>query len=205
MNLYKLVIFDLDGVLVDACEWHRVAFNSSLKEICNYEISLEDHHSEFNGIPTKKKLQKLESMGIINSENFSDIYSLKQKNTLRLIEDNAKIRPEKIEMIRWLKSQDIKVACFTNSIRDTAMLMLSKTGIVDLFDSILTNQDVKNPKPDPEGYILTLSKFNASPEETLIVEDSPKGVTAAIKSGCQVVVVRSPEDVNITLFTRSII
>ena len=44
----KLVIFDLDGVLVDACEWHRVALNEALKEVCNYEISLEDHYGEFN-------------------------------------------------------------------------------------------------------------------------------------------------------------
>ena len=55
----KLVIFDLDGVLVDACEWHRAALNEALYEVCNYKISMDDHHSVFNGIPTKVKLQKL--------------------------------------------------------------------------------------------------------------------------------------------------
>ena len=49
----KLIIFDLDGVLVDACEWHRVALNKALKEVSNYEISLQDHYSTFNGIPTR--------------------------------------------------------------------------------------------------------------------------------------------------------
>ena len=55
----KLVIFDLDGVLVDACEWHRIALNEALKKACDYEISLEDHYSTFNGIPTRVKLEKL--------------------------------------------------------------------------------------------------------------------------------------------------
>ena len=52
--MIKLVIFDLDGVLVNACEWHRIALNKALKEICDYEISLEDHYCTFNDIPTKK-------------------------------------------------------------------------------------------------------------------------------------------------------
>ena len=41
--MIKLVVFDLDGVLVDACEWHRVALNKALKALCDYEISLEEH------------------------------------------------------------------------------------------------------------------------------------------------------------------
>ena len=61
----KLVIFDLDGVLVDACEWHRAALNEALYEVCNYKISMDDHHSVFNGIPTKVKLQKLTEWGVI--------------------------------------------------------------------------------------------------------------------------------------------
>ena len=54
--MIELVIFDLDGVLVNACEWHRVALNEALIDVCDYEISLQDHYSTFNGIPTKKSL-----------------------------------------------------------------------------------------------------------------------------------------------------
>ena len=69
----KLVIFDLDGVLVDACEWHRIALNEALKKVCNYEISLEDHYSTFNGIPTRVKLEKLTEMGkIVRNEAIND-------------------------------------------------------------------------------------------------------------------------------------
>ena len=62
MNI-KLVIFDMDGVLVDACEWHKDALNAALLELCNYKISEEEYYSVFNGLPTKTKLQKLSGQG----------------------------------------------------------------------------------------------------------------------------------------------
>ena len=80
----KLVIFDLDGVLVDACEWHRVSLNEALKEICDYEISLQDHYREYNGIPTKIKLKKLADKNIISSNLFKKIEYLKQEKTIEI-------------------------------------------------------------------------------------------------------------------------
>ena len=78
----KLVIFDLDGVLVDACEWHRLALNEALKDVVGYEISLDDHYREYNGTPTKVKLQKLESKGIVEKRDFAVIQDLKQKKII---------------------------------------------------------------------------------------------------------------------------
>jgi len=196
----KLVIFDLDGVLVDACEWHRVALNMSLLEVCNYEIPQKDHYSIFNGIPTKVKLKKLSEMGILKSSDHKKVYDLKQKHTVDIIEKNALKREEKIQMINRLKSDGIIVACFTNSIRRTADLMLRKTGILDLFDFTLTNEDVQFPKPDPEGYNFLVNKFDCLPEEVIIVEDSPKGLEAARASSCNVIQVKSPEEVKYEIF-----
>ena len=197
--MIKLIIFDLDGVLVNACEWHRVALNEALKEVCNYEISLKDHHKIYNGLPTKVKLCKLSDYGLLPENKHKDVYDLKQQKTIMIIEENAKIRREKIELLNWLKSQSISVACFTNSIRKTAELMLKKTGIYDLFGLVLTNQDVQKPKPDPEGYIKVLKHFNCSPQSAIIIEDSPKGLKAARSTGCTVLKVKSPNDVTIQL------
>ena len=99
-------------------------------------------------------------------------------------------------MLKKLKSDGHTVACFTNSIRMTANLMLEKTGILDLFDLVLSNQDVKKPKPDPSGYIQAMNHFSFSKEKTLIVEDSPKGIEAAKSSGANILVVKNPEEVN---------
>tara|TARA_R110001583_G_scaffold194636_3_gene366050 strand:+ start:1467 stop:2897 length:1431 start_codon:yes stop_codon:yes gene_type:complete len=195
----EMVIFDLDGVLVDACEWHRIALNEALLNINNYEISLEDHYKEYNGIPTKVKLQKLIDKGIIEEDKIDLIYSVKQKKTIEIINKNAFIRPEKVELLKWLKKQNVYVVCFTNSIRKTTMLMLEKTGIVNLFDLIITNQDVEKPKPSPEGYLLALKYFNVNSNKAIIIEDSPRGLAAAQASRCKVIQVGSPESVNINL------
>ena len=198
--MIELVIFDLDGVLVEACEWHRLALNSALKEVSNYEITLDDHKSIFNGIPTKVKLKKLLDLNIIKSEDLNKIEDLKQKNTINIINSDGKIRYEKINLLNFLKSKNIKVACYTNSIRDTAELMLNKTGILNLFDLIITNQDVGFPKPNPEGYIKILNYFNIDKNKTIIVEDSLNGFEAAYLSGCKVFKVNNQEQVNIELF-----
>ena len=103
-------------------------------------------------------------------------------------------------MIDTLKSRGNIVACYTNSIRETAELMLDKTGILELFDFVLTNQDVENPKPDPEGYVFLMDHFGFSEEDTFIIEDSPKGLAAANASGANVIQVKNPDEVNISLF-----
>ena len=196
----KLIIFDLDGVLVDACEWHRLALNASLKEVCNYEISLSDHYTIFNGTPTRVKLSKLIDRKIIPSCAVEKVYDLKQQLTVDIINEKAQYRIEKVEMINFLKNKGCHVACFTNSIRETALLMLKKTGVLSLLDCVITNEDVEFPKPDPEGYNFLVNKFNIDRKDVIIVEDSPKGVQAAEASGCEVIKVANPDQVNLKLF-----
>lgn len=184
----KLVIFDMDGVLVDACDWHKDAFNQALEELCGYKISDEEHYSEFNGLPTKTKLAKLAEKGIVKEDNklHKEINNLKQENTIRIIEESCVFDNSKVNLVNWLKLKGIKVACFTNSIRKTAELMLDKCGVLSELDLLVTNQDVKEPKPSPEGYLKVLKHFNISPQNAIIVEDSPKGLMAANATGCKV-------------------
>jgi len=192
----KLVIFDLDGVIVDACEWHRRALNYALYEVSNTKIEDNEHTEVFNGIPTRKKLSILVSQGRVEPRDIEKIYNIKQEKTMSMIESQAVERPEKIDLINSLKSSGIIVACFTNSIKKTANLMLKKTGVYDLFDLILTNQDVKNPKPNPEGYNYVMDYFNCGHSETVIIEDSPKGVEAATASKAKVIIVKNPDEVD---------
>lgn len=203
--MIKLVIFDLDGVLVDACEWHRIALNQALKEMCNYEIPIEDHYSLFNGIPTRTKLKKLSEMGLVPWDQHMVINNRKQELTIKIINDNAFFRKEKVEMMNFLHSKGVYVACYTNSIRKTATLMLEKTGVYEHLDLILTNEDVENNKPHPDGYLFILKHFNVKQNNAIIVEDSPKGITAAKSAGCKVVEVKNAKDVNKTLFEGLII
>ena len=202
--MIKLVVFDLDGVLVDACEWHRVALNKALKALCDYEISLEEHYSTFNGVPTKVKLQKLTEMNIVSPEIHQEIYEKKQELTIEIIKQNAEHREEKVQMIKDLRFAGYYIACYTNSIRETALLMLEKTGVLEHLDILVTNQDVVKSKPDPEGYNFLINKFNASKNNVIIVEDSPKGLAAAYATGCTVIKVSGPDEVDIALFKEYI-
>lgn len=200
----KLFIFDLDGVLVEACNWHRDALNEALLETCNLKISQEEHELTFNGIPTSKKLEILTNRGLVSETRHQEINALKQKKTIEIIERCAAIRQEKIEMISSIREAGHTVCCYTNSIRKTASLMLRKTGIEHLFHYILTNQDVDEPKPSPEGYLFLMEKFSFDKKDTFIIEDSPKGIAAATSSGANVLVVKNADEVNIEI-VRSLI
>lgn len=198
--MIKAVCFDMDGVLVDACEWHRISLNEALKEVCDYEIPYEEHMQTFNGIPTAKKLQILVDRGIINNTEVQRVEELKQLNTVKVINNYCHKRQEKIDLMNYLKNKQILIFCYTNSIRHTTELMLNKTGILEYFDFIVTNKDIDNPKPDPQGYKYLLNKFSLNCNEMLIIEDSPKGFEAAYLSGCKVFRVLNQECVNIELF-----
>jgi HAD superfamily hydrolase (TIGR01509 family) len=195
--MLRLVVFDMDGVLVDACEWHKNALNESLLEISNYTISEEDHITHYNGLPTKIKLERMAELGHISRDSIKEIYFTKQEKTKDIIISHACIDESKIRLMEWLRDQGIYIACFTNSIHETAHMMLSKTGVLDFLELLVTNQDVINPKPNPEGYYKALRHFGVYSSESMIIEDSPKGIQAALATGCKVMQVENATKVNI--------
>jgi len=195
--MLKMVIFDMDGVLVDACEWHKDALNDSLEEIAGFSLSEEEHIEHFNGLPTRVKLKKMVELGYISEEQIETIYTLKQDKTKDAIIKKGYRAPEKVDLLRWLKGHGIIVSCFTNSIRETAMMMLGTTGVASELEMVVTNQEVKNSKPHPEGYLKLLSHFGVDISEAFIIEDSPKGIQAARATGCKVMEVGNPTEVTI--------
>jgi beta-phosphoglucomutase len=176
--MIKAILFDLDGVLVDACDWHFDSLNMALKDVVGYEISREDHEIKYNGLPTKVKLKMLG----VSDDDFDKIWNLKQRYTLNIIRDTAQIMQEKIELHSWLKSNHIKIGCVTNSIRVTAEEMLRQTGQYDFMDVLIANEDVENNKPYPDCYNKAVDLLDLPPSSIIIVEDSDKGVAAAISS-----------------------
>ena len=191
----RYILFDLDGVLVDACEWHYESLNRALDKICNFTINREDHEKDFNGLPTKKKLEILNSRDLVEEKDFQKIWNFKQKITVDVIGENAKPDREKIDLHRQLDSLGIQTACVTNSITETAELMLTLTKQKAYLNFVITNEDVVTPKPDPEGYQAAMKRLGSSPGETLIIEDSEKGYLAAIETGARVLRVKNATEV----------
>jgi HAD superfamily hydrolase (TIGR01509 family) len=81
---------------------------------------------------------------------------------------------------------------------------MNKTALIHYFDLILSNQDIKNPKPDPEIYNKCISMLGLLPEECLIVEDNENGIKAAISSGANLFIVKGVNDVSLLNLTKRI-
>jgi beta-phosphoglucomutase len=193
----RAVVFDMDGVLVDARDWHFEALNQAL-EVFGLGIPYEVHLSEYNGLSTRQKLAKLTESQSLPIELHSVISRTKQNRTLRIAAQKCFPITQHLILLELLKAKGFKVAVYTNSIRETAEAMLNYAGLLEKIDVLLTNQDVTNPKPDPEGYLLACQRLNVQPSETFVIEDGEFGILAAELAGCRVIRVNQPSDVSIS-------
>ena len=194
--MIKLIVFDLDGVLVDSKNIHFNAVNMALSEFDpKYVISMEEHLYKYDGLKTTAKLEILTRDRGLPTDAYESIQKRKQEITLRML-NNIKISEDIFNVIKQLSDDGYKIACCSNSVRKAVNTVLSKLNIIQFFDLILSNEDVENSKPHPEMYWKTISSLRSTPEETLIVEDSPFGLFAAEKSGSHILRVKSPEEVN---------
>jgi HAD superfamily hydrolase (TIGR01509 family) len=195
--MIKLIIFDLDGVLVEGKKIHYNTLNQSLKEIDEkYVITEAEHLSIYDGLKTTQKLELLTQNKGLHPEFYEDIWNRKQYLTIDAI-SQLQSDLEKIELFKELRNRGYKLACASNSIRRSVLVMLAKIGIIEYMDLIISNEDVKNSKPHPEMYWKTMSMMECLPEETLIVEDSPHGLLAATRSRANVLRVDDPSDLTL--------
>lgn len=188
----RAVIFDMDGTLIEAKDWHFNALNEAL-EIFGVTITRFEHETTFDGLPTKVKLAMLNEQGRIPAHLNSMISAVKQERTIREIARQCYPRVEHLLMMAWLKERGFKIAVATNSIRSTAEVMLKSSGLYPFLDELVTNEDVKASKPDPEIFRLTSKKLGLEPSECLVIEDHDYGLKAAQLAGCEFVRVESVE------------
>lgn len=195
--MIKLIIFDLDGVLVEAKQIHYDTLNEALKEVGDHCVITEaEHLSIYDGLKTTQKLQLLTKNKGLSPEFYDQIWSRKQYLTIEAI-SQLKMDTRLVVLFRKLRDSGYQLACCSNSIRRSVLVMLSKVGLIEYMDLILSNEDVKNSKPHPEMYWKAMSMMGVLPEETLIVEDSPHGLLAASRSRAHVLRVDDPQDLTI--------
>ena len=200
-----IIIFDLDGVLIEAKEIHFDALNLALKDVDEkYIISWEDHLKTYDGLKTYDKLNLLHKFkGLpLEKQIIKNIFDKKQQYTLEAL-SNLDKNIKFIDLFKKLKLYEYKIACCSNSISKTVNLALEKLGIIEYFDLVLSNEDVKFAKPHPEIYWKAMSYFGALPSDTLIVEDSPTGLTAAFRSGAKVLRVKNTNDFDFDKLNKS--
>lgn len=193
--MIKAVLFDMDGVLIDAKDWHYEALNKALN-LFGVEISRYDHLHAFDGLPTKKKLELLSEQYYLPVELHPFINELKQEYTVDLIMERCHPMFHHEYALSKLKWEGYQIAVCSNSIRSTIELMMKRSNLYEYIDLIISNEDVINPKPDPEMYVKAIKDFNLRPQECLVVEDNPNGIRAGYASGANVMEVATVYDVN---------
>lgn len=190
----KLVIFDLDGVLIESRELHYHSLNEALRRADpKYVIGREEHLSLYDGLNTTKKLEMLAEKKGLPRSFFDQIWRDKQTATFALLRQLP--RSDKLrQMCARLSSQGIKIAVASNSIRESVKLSLLAIGIMEFVDYFVSNEDVSRPKPYPEMYWKCMTALNVLPKNTVIIEDSHIGRQGALDSGAHLIPVRDTED-----------
>jgi beta-phosphoglucomutase len=195
IKMIKAIIFDMDGVLIDAKDWHFEALNKALG-FFGEEISRYDHLVTFDGLPTHKKLEMLSNTGELPVGLHSLINDLKQKFTLEMVYARCKPLFYHQYALSKLKSEGYKLVVCSNSIRRTIEIMMERSDLLKYLDFFLSNQDVIRSKPDPEIYQKAIDRLKLKPRECLILEDNEVGIKAALAIKAHLLKVHKLEDVN---------
>ncbi|NBX81837.1 HAD family hydrolase [bacterium] len=194
--MIKAVIFDLDGVLVDAVDIHYQAFQKAI-HLFGFSVPPVLHNSVYNGLPTSSKLEMLTQTFNLPRGLHAFINEMKQKYTQEALEKTLIPSQIQISMLKDLKAHGYQLAVASNCTRQTVDLVLQKLHINRFFDVVLSREEIARPKPDPEIYRKCLELLKVRDDECLILEDSKPGLIAAQGAASHVVQVRSVQEVTL--------
>lgn len=191
----KAIIFDMDGVLIDAKDWHYEALNKALATF-GMSISRHEHLSTYDGLSTSQKLRMLTKVYSLPESLHAFINEMKQQYTMDIVHQRCKPIFQHQFALSKLKDNGIKLAVASNSIRNTVSVMMDKSRLNQYIEFFLSNQDVRKAKPDPEIYTTAIQRLRLTPRECVIVEDNENGLAAAYASGANVLKVETVQDVS---------
>ena len=201
--MIRAVFFDMDGVLIDAKEWHYEALNKAL-DLFGMPIDRQAHLSTFDGLPTRRKLAMLGQTQGLPVGLHKLLNDLKQEYTMELIYGACKPTFHHQFALSRLKTDGYSIAVCSNSVRATLETMMRLSALDVYIDLLVSNEDVSAPKPDPEMYNTAIKRLKHKPDECLILEDNEHGLQAAQASGAHVLAVNSVADVTIERITAAI-
>lgn len=185
----------MDGVLIDAKDWHYDALNKAL-QLFGFEISRSEHETTYDGLPTKDKLKILTDEKGLPTSLHLFINELKQQYTMEMVYNLCRPKFQHEYALSRLSSKGYLLAVASNSIRNSVSIMMELSSLKKYLQFFISNEDVSKGKPDPEMYNLAIKKLGIQPYECLIVEDNENGLKAAYASGAHVLKVDSVEEVN---------
>lgn len=183
---FQAVIFDMDGTLLDT----ESVFKTIVFEVCSelgFEMTDAVHMSMVGGSHEHTNKLLIESYGVAFP------YTLFDERCRVIMRERSHsgvpVKPGALELVTELRDRQIPTAVATSSRNPHAQHHLGAAGLLDLFDTVVTRDDVVNPKPHPEPYLTAAKRLGVDPLHCLALEDSHAGVRAAHAAGMQTVMV----------------
>jgi beta-phosphoglucomutase family hydrolase len=189
--MIKAVIFDLDGVIA---ETEHIHIQAEKQAMLKYGVKVsEDELHQYTGTTTKQMFTELIRKYKLNT-NFDKIFKEKEEILFRLLEKD--VRPTKgvIELLHKLKQMKLKLGIASSAHKRLIDYVLEKFEIRQLFDSVISAEDITHGKPNPEIFLMCAKTLNANPVECLVVEDAKLGVEAAKTAGMKCLGYRNPDN-----------
>lgn len=193
MSMIKLVIFDVDGTLVDS---EVVFVKAAIKnmEVNGYNIPM----SAIMGIIGQNKVAGQKLIESTQDDSFDYDKYIKDYEKIRseiLENEPLKLKKGAINILNYCKEHDIKMAIATSTYREKQIKVLTNLGIIGYFDYMVFGDEIKNSKPAPDIYLKVYEHYNLDKDEMIIYEDSNNGILSGYNAGIKVVYIKDIVDV----------
>jgi len=188
----ELVVFDMDGVLIDSSPCHERAF-AQLWESCGVS---GPNYSAIAGRSTREVVREITATLNPSDAQLDRWTRLKQRWAHDCLSDGDHAFDDARPILDSLRERGIRTALATSATRERTELALPALGGASAFCAIFTADDVERSKPHPEVYRRAIEHASARPRNSLVVEDSSAGAAAGLAAGAWVATVRSEPQID---------
>jgi HAD superfamily hydrolase (TIGR01509 family) len=178
---FEAILFDMDGVIVDTEHLHSKAELATCAAN-NLAVPLSEWNN-FRGKTTRTIFEYIVSHYSASPLDIDSLINHKTENYLRLASKEAVLIPGSLDFLKWMRPRITKAALATSSKKIIQELMFEMFDLNRYFDGIITGDDVKTGKPDPEPYLKAAAIIGVSPSRCIVIEDSDSGIAAAKSAG----------------------
>ena len=179
----KAAIFDLDGVIVNTVPLHFKAWQRMFAEY-GKEFDFEDYKEKVDGIlridGARAILTDIDEAELKKAADKKQVYFLEYLNS-----EEISVYNDTVDLVKTLKKEKIKRSAISSS--KNCLPILKKVNLVELFDVILTGNDVTKGKPDPQVFFMAAEKMSVEPGSCVVFEDAVLGVEAGKRAGMKCV------------------
>ena len=185
MNLPKLIIFDMDGLLFDSERLFMTHLNAVMSDY-SYTLTPEIYIETLGLTGANLKAFMCQKYG--EAYPFKEITHKARESVFSYLENNPlPVKAGIVNLLRFIESINIPCCVASSSSCRTVNKYLQKAGLASYFTHITGGNEAKLSKPDPEIFLLSCSKSKVSPKEALVLEDSENGILAAHNAGIPVI------------------